>query len=220
MTRSAILSLILSAFCLVFAALWLGQMIKTEDPYAAYRRLTIDHHKRLDRNARPGSVLLFGSSTLAGVDGSQLACPSVNFAIGAERLNQLVDRLSSYPSIDRAGLVVVQSGLVDVLMGDTEGLPAQLDQMLSRLTPRARVLMLGYQLVWINDRPDLTRQIAAVNAWAERACDRYDRCRWFRFEDLALKHPADFEADGVHLSQEAYRRFLQKLNRELSSSCQ
>lgn len=78
-----------------------------------YKRMLL-FHRRMDGNVPNGAVIFIGDSLTQGLCVSAVASPSVNYGIGNDTTVGVLNRLSEYPSIERAGAVVLAIGINDM----------------------------------------------------------------------------------------------------------
>lgn len=149
------------------------------------RAAAIDRYDRSDHLVPAGATILLGDSIAYK---APFAGPCIaNRGLGGERSDQLLANLDRWPSIDRAGAVVIAIGTNDVWQRRPERLGENVAAILARID--APVFLVGL--------PAELDGIADGNAMIRKAC-RKD-CT---FVD-AIGARAE---DGIHLSAEGYAR--------------
>ncbi|RED52245.1 SGNH/GDSL hydrolase family protein [Aestuariispira insulae] len=181
-----------------------------------YREILTAHQLRQDRNLPPGRVLLFGASTIQGIDTARLSCPASNFGIGGETAEELMARLSHYHSIDQAAAIIVQTGLNNLLQGRTDGLETTLVKILDSLPREKPILMLAHQHVGPIEGLDSPPDIALWNRRIASLCEARTNCRMITPPPMRNYRPDYLEPDRIHLNRPGYDLLIGELNRALT----
>ena len=201
------------AFCcggLLAVVLMIVTQYSNNDAYLQYRQVSADHHERLDRNLPAGSVLFFGSSTVAGIDISAFDCPAANYGLGGEGISELNARFGRYKSAESASLIVLQSGLAQILNGEFATLEQDIRELLQKIANETPILMLPLQParpVEAKNTIQIEKQIKKANLIFQRLCSAKQNCQWL--DQLWEKESGLLDTDGVHLSKFGYS-ILQK----------
>jgi lysophospholipase L1-like esterase len=178
------------------------------------------HHLRLDASTPPGATLFFGASTVQGLNTSTVGACGANFGIGGETSTELLRRLGDYRSPNRAGAIVVMTGLNDVLRDDALALAANYRRLLAMLPPDRPVVLSSLPRL-SPATPAGQRGAQAVlraNAAARVACATRPGCH---FVDLhgAMSTPAALtERDGIHLNSAGYALWSRLLRASLATA--
>ena len=166
---------------LAYAGL-IAQRGNEDDPSRAAAILRYD---RSDHLVPAGATILLGDSIAYK---APFAGPCVaNRGLGGERSDQLLANLDRWPSIDRAGAVVIAIGTNDVWQRRQEHLGANVAAILARIEAPAFLVGLPADLDEIRDATAVLR----------RACG--DGCTF-------IDPTGARAADGIHLSAEGYAR--------------
>ena len=161
-------------------------------------------------------MLLFGASTIQGLDASQLRCPATNFGIGAETAEGLMQRLPRYRSVDRADTIILQTGLNNLLRGDTDTLRDTLQRIITEMSRHAHLLLVPYQKMvrpkWDESQQ---RELDQWNDTQREICDAAPRCSNVPIDTINRVPERYLESDGIHLNKAGYDVLLEAINREL-----
>ena len=197
-------------------ALYLWQAHFQASKGEVFRTTLIQHHLRLDRAVRQSSVLLFGASTIQGLDASQLRCRAVNFGIGGETAEGLLQRLPRYRSYRNADTIILQTGINNILRRETGSLRVTLQRLIQEFSRHADVLIVPYQTIaasgWNTPR---RQQLDNWNDVQRQICGEAPRCRILSIDKLTGADTGNLEPDGIHLNSSGYRFLLRALNEEL-----
>ncbi len=79
-----------------------------------YHNETLAFQLRIDRNLTGSYAIFFGDSHVQGLAVQELAIPSVNFGIGSDTTQGVLQRLPLYESIDDALLIYLAIGFNDL----------------------------------------------------------------------------------------------------------
>ena len=166
---------------LAYAGL-VAQRDNEDDPS---RAAAIERYDREDHAVPAGATILLGDSIAYK---APFAGPCIaNRGLGGERSDQLLANLERWPSLDRAGAVLIAVGTNDVWQRRPERLGKNVAAILARID--APVFLVGL--------PADLDGIAEANAVLRAACG--DGCTFI--------DPAGARAgDGIHLSAEGYAR--------------
>lgn len=189
------------------AALRLGMSQESDAPFIEdMRRL----HEWSDPHVPNGAVIFLGDSITQALPTAAVAPLSVNYGIAGQRSDQLLKSMSLYHSMARARAVVVMIGTNDVWQGKEGGLEGRYRAILSKVPAGVPVLF--------NSIPPISgRDTAHIVQAARLACLDSVRCT-FLDTNAALRAPDSLAADGIHLSQAGYRRWIEALH-VLATSC-
>ncbi len=154
------------------------------------RRETLDSFAADDAAVKPGSVMLIGDSIVrsAPYRGDCL----VNRGIGGERSDQLLANMRRWPSLDRAGAVIISIGINDVFQLRDEGLGARIAEILGQIDAPTYLLAMKAEL------PGIDRG----NRVLKNACT--GRCQF-------VDYPAVLIDDRIHLAAESYVALARRL---------
>ena len=172
------------------------------------------HYRRLDGSTPAGAVVFLGASSVQGLNASAVRSCTASFGIGGESAAQLAARVGDYRALDRAGAVVVMTGLNDVLRGDGATVGASVARLLAALPAGTPVLLSSTARI---ADPARAAAVDRANAAMRAACRRHAACR---FVDLqaAMTDPALLEPDGIHLSPAGYALWARLLRAALDDA--
>lgn len=172
-------------------------------------------HSQVDATVPEGATLFLGDSITMFFATSALAADSVNYGIGWQRTDQLIDSMDRYRSMHRAARVVVTIGTNDLLQHRSHGIEARYRAILAKIPAHASIVMssvppLGNNVV--HDRGIAVDDVRRVVASAQAACEADQRCRFVNaYEALTVQgHPAPgvLMTDDIHLTPEGYARWF------------
>ena len=184
----------------------------------AYRAVILSNrisHQRRDRQVPPGADVFLGDSLTASMVVANVSPVAVNFGIGGQRTDHLLEFLPSLHSLGRAGRVFLMIGTNDVVQGRTAGLHERYDRLLAALPA-------GVPVVMSSAPPVRGREVQATQAAADAraACSKVARCTFVDVHAALRGDPEVLEEDGVHLSAHGYevlRKALTSQSRPTSS---
>lgn len=166
-------------------------------------------HDRMDDVVPAGATIFLGDSHFQSLPVSAVAPLAVNFAIGSQRSDQLLDSMALYDSMERARAVVVMVGTNDIAQGLEDSLRDRYRAILAHIPSRVPVVMASVPpMVGVDVR-------GAVLA-ARDACSADQRCR-FLDANAALSEPGCIGDDGVHLTPKGNAALIRSLRSALSA---
>jgi lysophospholipase L1-like esterase len=171
----------------------------------------------MDPHVPPGAVVFFGDSVVEGLAVSAVAPRAVNYGISGLTAAQLAERLPRYSSLASAGVIVVAIGLNDLAGGRDDALATHL-ALIARVLPEDRPLVWS-ALTPANSagRPNLdSAKLSRAGRWVQTLCRERRGCVFVDAFGTAADPPAELEmswlrADGLHLSDAGYRRWITAL---------
>lgn len=157
-----------------------------------------DLHRRMDPTVPAGATILLGDGILMALAPAAVAPHTVNYAIGRQRSDQLLESMALYDSLQRAGRVVVMVGTNDLLQNREAGIEARYRSILERVPPEVPLILSS-----IPPMPGLEpARVAQVVASARRAAQ--GRCLFLDAQAGLCDHgqpkPGVLGPDGVHLT--------------------
>jgi len=184
-----------------------------------YHRM-LRYHLRMDGNVPDGSVLFIGDSLVQGLCCDAVACPSVNYGIGSDTTDGVLERLPKYRSVSRASAVVLVIGSNDLdRRGDDEIIEnyRRILAAIPRSVPVAcnAILPVNERLLPASDRGANAR-IQSFNARLKALCEGDSRCVFLdagpRLVDSEgnLSTPLQ-DGDGVHPNSDGNRIWIEEL---------
>lgn len=185
----------------------------------------VSYHTRMDGNVPAGAVVFIGASHTQGLATDAVAMPSVNYGIGGDTTAGVLIRLPRYRSLDRAAAVVLSLGMNDLTRRGTDDIVANYQHILRALPPGLPIVVTALFPVDAESMTDplssvSNTRIAGVNRALERLCATDPRCVFVdvgpRLTDKAGDlSKANHVGDGVHLSDEGYRIWIEALRSAL-----
>lgn len=159
----------------------------------------------MDETVPDGSVLFLGDSITHGLVTSSVVPNGVNFGIGGLTAIELLDRLPSYGSVQRAKYVSLMVGTNDVMQGRGSTL-LETYRSLLRAIPVPVVLS---TIPPLDKFPRESRQAAHM---ARQAC--LSSTKLVDLHSALLNVPGALR-DGVHLSSKGYAVWIDLLRQEM-----
>lgn len=174
-----------------------------------------DVHGQMDPAVPAGATIFLGDSITMALATASLAPRTVNYGIGWQRSDQLINSMDIYKSIERAGRVVITIGTNDLLQGREAGIETRYQTILSKIPPKTPVVM--NSVPPIGDVVFYGRKIEDANvrkvvASAKTVCEADPRCRFVNtYEALAPNGSptsGSLLADNVHLAPKGYQLWI------------
>ena len=172
-------------------------------------------HSQVDATVPEGATLFLGDSITMFFATSALAAHAVNYGIGWQRTDQLIDSMDRYQSMARAARVVVTIGTNDLLQHRSHGIESRYRAILAKIPAHASIVMssippLGNSL--FRDQGIAVDDVRRVVASAQAACEADHRCRFVNTYEALSVHghpvPGALRADDIHLTPQGYARWF------------
>ncbi len=184
-----------------------------------YYKEMVGSQLQLDGSIEAGSIIFLGDSLTQGLNVAALTKPAINYGIGMDTSLGLLQRIPQYESLKRASKVVIAIGINDLLRikRSPPDILKNYQKILEILPTEADVLI---QSVFpVDERIGLTginEKILQLNSMLrvlakEKKHDFIDLREPFVEKDGNLKEKFHI-GDGLHLSSEGYKQWIDVLN--------
>lgn len=190
---------------------------KENDHY--YRML--QYHRRIDANLGPGFILFIGDSITQGLCVACVANNAVNYGIGGDTVQGVLDRLNNYRSINEARTVVLAIGINDLLRKKGNDILSGYQEILALIPKSVNVVVsalfpIDEEQAYIKFR--INDEINNLNDGLKIICNNTINCIFVnsgvKLLDESLNLDDKFhEGDGIHLSTEGYKIWIQDLKK-------
>lgn len=172
------------------------------------------YQRSVDASLPDGTVVFLGDSITQGLANVAVAPHSINYGIGGQSTSQLHDSLRYYPSLPRAKTIVLTIGINDFLQHGERGVAQRLAQI-SQALP-AQVPLIWNAIMPVAPGEIDMQALAQANEEIKRLCAQRPQCTfvdtWPLLTDQAGRiRPSHYLPDGVHLSPEGYRAWIEAL---------
>jgi lysophospholipase L1-like esterase len=182
-------------------------------------------HLQLDGSVENGSVIFLGDSLTQGLNVAAVANQSINYGIGMDTSYGLLKRVSQYKSLTKASTVVIAIGINDLIR--VKRSPADVlehyKQILDSLASDKKVII---QAVFpVDEREGLADTNEKIMELNDKllllAKDR--KHLFINLQDEFVNSEGNLQTDfhigdGLHLSSQAYKLWIQALAETLTAS--
>lgn len=225
----ALLGMVLSSTLIYMVAtsdLWLERIRRRLDAPSwtqeKFANELLAYHDRLDASLPPGMALFFGDSLTQSLCVSCVAEDAVNYGIGGDTTRGLLERLSTYGTIENARVSVVAIGLNDLRTRSPGETAETYTQILERF-PRTGRLVLSAILPIDEASANDARSNAAIqdlNTNIAALCAERHRCSFVNLGDALRAEDGGLDrafhvGDGIHLNGKGYQIWVDHLRAEL-----
>lgn len=98
-------------------------------------------HSHVDSTVPEGATIFLGDSITMFFATSALAAHSVNYGIGWQRTDQLIDSMDLYQSIERAARMVITIGTNDLRQHRAQGIESRYRAILAKIPAKTSIVM-------------------------------------------------------------------------------
>ena len=166
----------------------------------------------MDGTVPDGSVLFLGDSITMALVTSAVSDDSVNYGIGYQRSDQLIESMSIYESINRARLVVVSIGTNDLLQNMEQGIDSRYRHIINLIPDDVPVFL---NSVFPSNKVSLSRVVKVVES-AKKVCSEFHNCTFINAFEAMSKNghptPGVLLEGGVHFTDKGYRIWIDLLS--------
>ena len=193
-----------------------------------FQRMLI-YHSRMDGNVPPGATIFIGDSLTQGLCVSAVTCPAVNYGIGSDTTVGVLQRLSTYQSIERAAVVVLAIGVNDFRRRGNEEIIGNFRQIVASMPGSAPIVISGVlpqdeaaQLEWSGRN---SMRIKPLNQNLAQLAASDPRLLFFDAGPLLIDAEGNLRdefhvSDGVHLNAQGNKIWIQALQRAVTQARQ
>lgn len=190
-------------------------------PDEHYRRMLIIH-KSMDRIVPEKAVILIGDSLIQRLAGAAVSPLSINFGIGGDTTEGVLQRIPEYQSLKRAKAIVLLVGYNDLHMhinaqiihnyqAILEGLPSDIPIVVSAVLPVDQKAI---------QEADVNQRIKEVNSAIEVICRQYPNISFINLAPKLVDNTGNLAdkyhvGDGIHLSSKGYGLWIDAIKEVL-----
>ncbi|MFT5677271.1 MAG: lysophospholipase L1-like esterase [Paraglaciecola sp.] len=212
-----------------------------EDPQRLYRLKTkmglydsmhsiqyqslITMYQRVDKNISPTSVVFIGDSLVQGLAVSEICPNAVNFGIGHDTTEGVLQRLPHYQSIQKAEALVIAVGFNDLNKIDNLTLLANFDAILETIDDRVAIFISAIHPVdeqLVNHSQISNQRIQAINLQLAKKASGKNSINFSSvYAKLSKNGKLDSRyhvGDGIHLNKEGNALWITQLREDLMAA--
>ncbi len=199
-----------------------------EDTKTQFYQDMLIYHKRVDRNVNKGAILFFGDSFIQSLAVASVSPDAYNFGIGHDTSNDLFNRLQMYESISKAKIIVVLIGINDYKFRENGDILLNYDRIIGAI-PRDKMVILNAVFPvdesitkGIKNNNRFNKKIRELNNKSRQLCKTYENVYFNDISNLVIDLSGNLshkyhEGDGVHLSKEGYKIWINSLKKVIHS---
>lgn len=188
-----------------------------------FRSQMLTFHRRIDEMAEPGSVLFIGASGIQGMDVDQICEGALNFGIGGDTTEGVLQRLPTYFSLKSARAVVLSIGFNDLGISSDAEIIAHYQKILEAIPEHMPLLVCS--LVEVNEEivgPGINKRVNRLNPILANLCVRRERTKFLDLNMALLvkfksSHACYLESDGCHLNPEGRQTWVENVRNLLAA---
>lgn len=182
--------------------------------------------QEFDRFVPTGETIFMGDSITSDLPTdviASIASPAINYGIGWQRSDQLMNSMGSYVSIQRSRRVILMIGTNDLLQDRESGLELRYKTILEKIPANIPVVFSSIPPISITEllrrKIDVSNVSQAVLS-AKRVCDADRRCRFVNAYDSLSSNgvplPGVLLNDGIHLAPYGYVLWAESVRQSLT----
>ncbi|WP_438863387.1 GDSL-type esterase/lipase family protein [Neptunicella sp.] len=171
-----------------------------------YKQLAFQH--RVDKNLPSQSIIFIGDSHIASLAVSAISDHSVNWGIGKDTTWGVLQRISTYASLDKAKLIVIAIGFNDLAIRSDNEITQNYRAIITRVPPHIPILFNTILPVneTVKNSVSLNQRIININKALQDICNQSERLDILDMTDVLIGKQTSLRdqyylADGIHLSQ-------------------
>ena len=223
----ALLFVLLESDFLSRAGRTLGFAKAREPEITEHFRRMLRYQARMDGNVPDGAVLFIGDSMTQGLCVSAVFPLSVNYGIGSDTTAGVLERLSTYRSIQKAGAVVLAIGVNDMKFRSNEEILRNFAAIAARIPERVPIVFSA--VLPLNEKKREERRvlyrdrIKMLNARLGEFCRNSPRLFFLDVGPLLSDETGNLadeydDGDGVHLNAKGNAVWIAGLREKIAEA--
>ena len=202
---------------IVFSIITLGYLYLSKNrapsPQYQYEKTTHAHYMRKTRSIDKKSIVFLGSSSIQGLNVSQIAKHSINLGIGGERIEGLINRVQEYFQLPQSRLIVIAAGFKDLSHSNTLTMSKQFNLLIQKLNNVPLVISALQPATNLMLCENLATKIVQFNLYLQDTCHNLKQCYFVDLPKiLTVQSKPFFEIDDVHLNKLGYQLWQTELS--------
>lgn len=197
--------------------------IKNPPEITSHFKNMVTYHRYMNKSTPNGSVVLIGDSITQGLNTAAINLKAVNFGIGSDTTVGVIERLPYYSeSIESAKYIILAVGVNDLKRRSNSEIVANYEKIINQLPNDKEIIISSILPVGIEKEKihDLqwNNRITAVNSGLKLLSQKHKNVRYLdvnsKLSDTNGLLPTNFHVgDGVHLSSDAYKIWIDQINK-------
>lgn len=201
----------------VESKLGMSQGQKSEPELTRFFYDMVHYHSRMDGSVPDGSVIFIGDSIIQSLYVAAIVNPSVNYGIGGDTTIGVLQRISTYESINRASAVVVAIGLNDMKFRSDEEIIQNYKAIVERIPGNVSLIFSAIlpidTRVLADSETRNQRRIKEINSSLEKLAKESKNIFFVNAGELLVDSNGNLASgfhggDGVHLNSKGYSVFI------------
>lgn len=177
---------------------------------------------RIDQNLNENTTLFIGDSLTQGMAVTNILPYAVNFGIGHDTVNGVLQRIKSYESIKRVAKVIVTVGINDLRKKPVEAVIVNYIDLLNELEKRHRHVYI-HEVLPIDEKimgKKLQNKITLFNQHLNKISKSFTNVHFLQKSMEFIDNTGNLKAslhlgDGLHLNSNGYSIWIKQLKKQL-----
>ena len=182
-----------------------------------YKTMMI-YHKSIDESSREGAVLFFGDSIIQGLAENLVHADAINFGIGKDTTQGLLNRLPSYKTVNTAKIIVVSIGVNDLARRSNNKILENYKLILNNIDRRVPVILTSILPIDNNviKQVNYNERIINLNAGIKDIAKTSETVHYLDLYQYLVDDDKNLSfvyhvGDGMHLNKESYALIISLL---------
>lgn len=178
-------------------------------------------HARVDKNTPENALIFIGDSLVQGLSVISIRPGSVNFGIGHDTVNGVLQRSKNYQSIKKSSAVIISIGINDLTKKTVRETIDEYKIMLEQLNKIPRLYI--HEVLPIDSKKigfDLQKKITLFNEELFKLTADFDSITLLESSRSFIDLKGDLKShlhlgDGLHLNKSGYEVWIRQLKQQL-----
>jgi lysophospholipase L1-like esterase len=189
-----------------------------------FYRATLSHQLKIDGNINSESFIFFGDSMIQGLNTSAIVDNSVNFGIGHDTSEALLQRLPQYQATTKAKHIFIAIGVNDVNLYPEKQSIRNILKLFEAIPNNTQVYVSGVLPVSQNHSPHKNEhqsKVNKINTSLQNILSNFDKITYIPpplalFDKKGYLKAKLHSGDGLHLNALGYEIWIEHLKRKLA----
>lgn len=211
----------------VYDSAFIKKIIKKNIAHSRHYHNMLSIHRRMDDSIPAGYTLFFGDSLTQSLAVSTIVKNAVNYGIGKDTSQGLLDRLAYYQSIKRAKNIVISIGTNDLKQHSATQIVNNLTTIINSIRSQTTAPIFVNEILLVDERnkrskPRKNSVITDINKTLIQFISSIDNVTFIKVNHLLTDASNNLDTsyhvgDGLHLSTRGYQIWISQIQKALSS---
>ena len=185
----------------------------------SFYKTTLAFQLRVDNNIEQNSIIFLGDSMIQGLCVTCVSKKAINFGIGGDTTDGLLQRIKRYQSVKHSDIVIIAIGVNDLETKRDENILINYNKILNYISPNVQILassILPIDPTYAPSPHSNNKRIRTLNNQISMTCKSMPNCTYIDTHHLLINSSGNLRenlhiGDGIHLNSFGYALWIANL---------